>query len=391
MALLELDERKWLLRSMEELIARRGSEAFLTSPLLEPTDRYFPDPWEPSARGAQVLAQRLLTYAGIGELEAEVSTFSQPDEVRELDDRGGARSWGHEGAAAWFAGIDRRRCLFGVAIERLSEPERVVAAMCHEVAHAYRHFHGLAVEDRDIEERLTDATTVFLGFGILTTNGSYLYRASGELSCGTVITRWSHSRAGYLSPEAMSFLLAAQARARRMGTVARRRLAASLEANQSSFFKAAMRLLERGPDLAIAPAALPRVTSARPLSPMSLKGAAPEVPAPYRWNEGKKVYRVRRSKIGSYGLAGACVGAGAAAALGYATGSPIIPWLTLGVALAAGAAVGMRRRWDFCSDHDCEEILEAADRECPRCGGAIVGDLRSQPPRMLDDGAELPE
>ena len=390
--LLELEERQWLLRSLSELIAKRGSRAFLTAPLLEPTNRFFPDAWEPSARGVQVLARRLLTYAGLGELDAEVSTFSQPDEIRELNQFGGAQSWGHEGAAAWFAGIAGRRCLFGVAVERMSEPETVVATMCHEVAHAYRRFHRLAVEDRDTEERLTDVTTIYLGFGLLTTNGSYVYRASGGLAGDRAITRWSHSHAGYLSPEAMSFLLAAQARARRMGFFARSHLAGQLESIQASFFRAALELLEEGPGLDVAPMSPGPAPAAAPeIVPMQLEGGAPEeeeARARRPWNVGGRVFRVRRSKIWAFGLAGAALGLLAAFVLQLLMGMPAVAWSVFWLAVAVGVVLGKRARWDYCSDHDCEEILDPSATQCPRCGGTIAGDVRSQPPRELDDGPE---
>jgi hypothetical protein len=213
---LSFEEQDWLLQALVRLAAQRGAAPLLSNPLLEPSDRFFPDGWEASKRGVCVLAKRLLDYAGLP-LTPDVVPFSQPEELRELNEFGGAKSWGHEGAAAYFAGIEGSRCLFGCAVERMAEPDVVVATMAHEVAHAYRRFHGLEVEDRDQEERLTDATTVFLGFGILTTNGSYIYRQSGGLEGSMTVTKWSHQHAGYLPPEAMSFLLAAQMEARGAG------------------------------------------------------------------------------------------------------------------------------------------------------------------------------
>ncbi len=246
--LLAPDEREWLLTELSRLIALRGAHTFLTAPVLEPTPRDFPDRFEPNEQGVRVLLSRILAYAGLETLEVGLDTFSQPDEVRELDERGRAKAWGHEGAAAWFAGIRNGRCHFGVAAERIREPEMLVATLCHEVAHAWRVYHDLAVEDRDVEELLTDLSTVYLGFGLLTTNGAYMYRVSGELTGGTAtgaiaVTRWSHSRAGYLPPEAMSFLLAAQVKARGMRWLARRRLAGRLETNQASYFRWAFKKL----------------------------------------------------------------------------------------------------------------------------------------------------
>jgi hypothetical protein len=70
--------------------------------------------------------------------------------------------------------------------------------MGHEVAHAYRSHHRLQVDDRDREELLTDLTTIYLGFGILSVNNSYRFRKSGSLEGSLAYTRWSTSSSGYL-------------------------------------------------------------------------------------------------------------------------------------------------------------------------------------------------
>jgi hypothetical protein len=246
--LLAADAREWLLGALRTVIESRGAKTFLSAPILEPTPRDFPDPFEPNERGVRVLLRRILDYAGLPELRVELDTFSQPDEVRELDDHGRAKAWGHEGTAAWFAGIDGGQCHFGVAEERIGEPALLVGTLCHEVAHAWRTFHQLRTADRDVEERLTDLTTVYLGFGLLTTNAAYFYRQTGELTGGEsggsiAVTRWVHSRSGYLPPEAMSFLLAAQVKARGMGWLARRRVVGRLETNQAAYFGWAMKTL----------------------------------------------------------------------------------------------------------------------------------------------------
>lgn len=234
------EEREHLLEELRSLIERRGAETFLAAPIREPTPQDFPDPFEPTAGGVEVLLRRVMAYAGLGALPFRLHLFSAPEEIRELSDRGERRRWGHDGAAAWFAGIEDGCCLFGVREEGIGEPVALVATLCHEVAHAWRHNHGLVEEDRELEEMLTDLTTVYMGFGVLTTNGAYVYRQGGEYTGTVAISQWSHAHAGYLSPESMSLLLAAQVRARRMGWWARRRIHGRLEANQASHFRWAL-------------------------------------------------------------------------------------------------------------------------------------------------------
>jgi hypothetical protein len=242
--LLTADESAWLLDALAELIDACGSDTFLSAPILEPTPRHFPDVFQPSDGGVRVLLKRFMSYAGLGGLEVDVDTFSQPDEVHRLDARGAAAAWGHDGTAAWFAGISEDGCChFGVAEERIGEPDVLVGTLCHEVAHAWRAVHAVGVADRDAEERLTDVTTMYLGFGLLTTNAAHRYRQGGELGGTETVTRWSHARAGYLPAQAMSFLLAAQVKARGLGWLARSRLAGRLETNQAGYFASGYRKL----------------------------------------------------------------------------------------------------------------------------------------------------
>ena len=190
---LSLEERDWLLAGLRGLVSCCGAERLSTGRILEPTPRDFPDPFEPDEACVGQLLRRILGYAGLDALRVDLETFRQPDEVHELDAWGEAARWGHDGTAAWFAGIEQGRCRFGVAVERISEPETLVATLCHEVAHAWRRVHGRATS--------------------------------------------------YLSPEAMSFLLAAQARARGLGWFACKRIARMLEPNQASHFRWALRTL----------------------------------------------------------------------------------------------------------------------------------------------------
>jgi hypothetical protein len=388
-------EREALVAALADLMADQGSEPFLAAPILEPTDRFFPDRWEPSARGVHTLARRLLRYAGLGQLRVEVSTGDYMSEGEDVSGPFGSVQRTHHGAAGWFAGIHDGVCVFGADVAQLQRPEGMAGLMAHEVAHAYRALHALVEEDRDLEERLTDLTTVYLGFGVLTVNASHRYRASGEVVGGHTLTRYSHERLGYLSPQAMSFLLGAQVVARALPGGERRRLAGLLETNQASFFRTATRLLETGdlrerlPLPIILPT--PRSPDVGPLPPDDLPDApealVPARPAP---NEGRPVFRIARTRAargaGIGVLVMMCVGvpvalAAESAAVGLA--SPI--------AVVVGALVGRLRRRDVCADPTCEAEISREATICPGCGGTVRGRLRSARDRLaaaesLEDG-----
>ena len=163
----------------------------------------------------------------------DVDQFSNPTGKVLHDGRAG----GHEGTAAWFAGIRDGVCSFGVDTHQLNDPIALVGTLSHEVAHAYRHANELRIPDPTVEEPLTDLTTIYLGFGILTANASQRLR-SGRSGAGG--SWWSRSVGGYLGMQSMCYLLAAQVVAR--GSTPKP-LARLLSPNQRACFTAACKEL----------------------------------------------------------------------------------------------------------------------------------------------------
>lgn len=194
-------ERAWLVDELAALTAVVGWQRLVGAPILEPTPRWFPDRWTPDAAGVRRLARRLLRYAGLERLDVQVDLFHGDRDVA-LDAYGHTAGERHHGAAAWFAGIEGGVCRFGAEVGQLADPLGVTAAIAHEVAHVFRRVHAVEVEDSAVEERLTDLTTVLLGFGVLTTNATSRHRSAGV---GVGVHSWSHQALGYLPPQAMSF------------------------------------------------------------------------------------------------------------------------------------------------------------------------------------------
>jgi hypothetical protein len=214
-----------LLDALGAVVAVRGSEPLLRAPV-EPSPEFFPDVWKPNLQGAEVVLRRLMFYAGLGDLDCRID--SGDGRTRSFVDaaRGSHRT---SGAAAWFWGIGDGAAWFGVDRKTLKDAEHLVAAMGHEVAHAYRRRYQVEGEP-ETEELRTDVTTIFLGFGILNTNASARTRTQGEVRGQRAYHQTSHTWLGYLAPESMAFLLAAQAVAQgRMAGAAAHRGAAGAE------------------------------------------------------------------------------------------------------------------------------------------------------------------
>lgn len=233
--------QSWLLEELGHLVSLHGSARISQGELFLPTAEHFPDPWQGDLDSLASLCKRLFRYTDLPPFEVHLESFAQEQKQRVGLEGVGDWSYRHDGATAWFAGIYGNVVHFGCSEHQLENAgEGIVGVMAHEVAHVWRRFHGLEVADRDDEEDLTDLTTVYLGFGVFTVNNTYRYRSE---SVGTFGQRMSRSSAGYLSPQEMSWLFAAQLHLRGLGWWQRRGALGWLEPRQRGFTKAAYRAL----------------------------------------------------------------------------------------------------------------------------------------------------
>ena len=381
------EEREWLLDCLADLIARRGASPWVSSHVIEPTPRYLPDEWTPSAEGVERVARRLLAYADLDGLEPEVIDADADDEVE------GRACVLARALPVRFAGLDGSTCLLAVDEDALEDTDLVGAALSHAVAHAYRAHHGIigdtprgsyreAPVDPDaradqLEERRADVTAVYLGFGVLVANGAEKHKSSGEVRGTNASWRVEVARLSALTPQAASFVLAAQAASRQFPA---RRVATHLQANQEAFFRASLKLLQadrdalaRGlglpePDRWPTPRALEELTAPLPSSrPVSARAAVGRsLP-----NRGQRVFRVPRTRATRYAMLFGSAAAALGGVVGRADPTSVVGSAVLGTLLGAG--LGHKRRRHYCSDPDCEALIEADEETCPRCGGEISG------------------
>ncbi|HEX2831449.1 MAG TPA: hypothetical protein VHW00_00450 [Thermoanaerobaculia bacterium] len=369
------DEQRWLTRYMRRLIENMGHEQFVLAPILEPSRKWFPEEWFATVHDAHLLTQRLMHYAGLRDLRFTIEGYIATDIA---DTESGD-------ASGYFSGIRDGMAHFGLKQTTLTDPEVAAGTMAHEVAHAWRHVHRDRLEPaaKDQEEILTDITTVYLGFGVLTTNDTYRFRSEGNMR----EQRWASSSYGYLPLQAMSFLLGMQlaARARDEEISA---IETQLEPNQR---RAVLETIDEfaSQDILDLLALPPRETWPEPdieahdialIEPDARMAIEIENPAddPQR-NRGQYVYRSERERSGSMQPQG--------------VGFLILALLFFGVVLAAALGGNMKaagflgffaflfllsfvfrkpQREYFCSDTDCRQPLTLEDTVCSACGGTIA-------------------
>ena len=223
----EPEEQRWILDGLASLIRRGGLAPFVSAPIVETNRRYFPEGYSPTLPSVDRLARRLMQYAGLGDLDVRLEPF----EPKEVDD---------ESVLADFRGIEKGVATFGLNVEQVADLEPIAGVLAHEVAHAFRQRRGLVVDDPDEKELLTDLTTIYLGFGILTANARWRFRKGGELQGAYAVTRWVTTAAGYLPAQGFSFALAAQLVARDPAPREWKRVLAALETNQRAFAETAL-------------------------------------------------------------------------------------------------------------------------------------------------------
>ena len=225
------DAQQWAIAALADLVRKRGIDPLLHSPFVLPDAAFFPDPWTPDARGVERLVKRLLGYAGLPDARVEAHVEATPNTW--ISGWGGGQLHRHDGAAGWYMGRDRGVYRFGVDMAFNGHPDHLVAVLAHEATHAWRDTQGLMVDNRDAEELLTDLTTVYLGFGVLTTNAAWQFRAMSQgLASG-----WEKSEGGYLDFRTFAFLLALVAHVRGLGWWQRTQLGWKLSPNQRGAFK----------------------------------------------------------------------------------------------------------------------------------------------------------
>ena len=190
--------------------------------------------------------RRLLSYAGLGDLgvDIEVGAKRPRDVVDEYSEKPDPDADPLHHAAGWFMGIEDEVCHFGVADSALRDEESLIGTLGHEVAHAYRERHGLCVVSRDTEEKLTDLTTIYLGFGFFTLQSSFVFKTGHRDDAGRLLL-YERQMLGYLRPGQLALLLAVQLVIRKQGASELRRVLDALAPNHAEALERAYRSLAK--------------------------------------------------------------------------------------------------------------------------------------------------
>ncbi len=373
-----LEERNWSVRELAKLCAAHGFSRFVVSPLVEPNHIFFPDPWRGGEPSVARLARRLLHYAGIDDLDVHIEI------VEDLPASATTALGG-----VWLDNLDAHVCRFAVTEASLRDPSSLAAALARATAQAFRARHVRGDREApDAEVPLVDLTTVYLGFGLLTTDAALRHHAK---AAGGMQSQRSVTRLGVLGPRTMSYALALQLAARN-DRGGHEEAIKRLQSNPSGFVKSALHELRHEDTSALTMMKLPTRSTWPPapsledfIGPAEIIDAeASEVRRDMDRgvkgkNVGKPVFRVERSmarRLGYVGMFGTLMlgGVGSRSLQGIDINMMQVAMAAM-VLGALGVLLGRFLRESRCSEPQCGASLDTKATQCPRCGGTVRGTI----------------
>ena len=404
------DDRRWLQEQLRALIVALGPGPLATSLIVEPSARFFPDPWGGGDGSVRRLLARLCGYAGLPDPRITVRIYdADPPRRGEVLGKP-VTPRGAQELVVWLisfkppaAGLGPGGELdVGVEASAMADPASLVAACARVIAHAHRLAHNLPVSDA-YDPRI-DVGAVYLGFGLLTADAAL--RFTSRTTTGAVQNRRVPLRLGSLPPQAVCFLLAIQVHVRGEGRAERQRLARALQANQAAFFRHSFAAIERmdppiGVQLGVpardhwpAPPSLAALTAPLAREPEAEPEARrDEDRGVAGMNTGKPVFLVDRSmapRLGRVLFMGALMLGGVLSRMSpdQGVGMSNIAVIAAGLGLA-GLGLGRLVRDRRCSEPKCGGPLTPGLKVCPRCGGDVVGTIANAKDRLAAEEAHF--
>lgn len=386
-------EQQWLLDRLAELLGKRGSEIFLSAPLLKPLSLRSLDKIAPHAGGVVGMAACLLSYAGLHGFQVEVwgAFISRAQSAVPSGDQRSGGFLAHSPVSFWR--IQSETCHLLLNSDSLTDGAALVASLCNALAEAYRSRHGLRLQAPQDKHRLASLTAVYLGLGILVLRGSVRRPANGLTSHGP-----PEPMGITLTSRALAYLLAVQVICRGLNRAARRRIARLLKPSQARCFLDSCAALAKEAAQLRARLGLPQrdgwhdeaLLAELPIPDLPERIAPP----PTEMEEARNpayapvapvfLVRLPRRRDGLLSLLGTLAGLLLLKERAY--------WIAL-VLLTPSLLLAMqtvRRRSSpagVCSNPECGVLLRADARTCPGCGGRVQGIIDRASERLAAQAA----
>jgi hypothetical protein len=183
-----LAQQAWIETSMQWFVGQFGRDAALGKVVL-PASGFIPTPY--SATLEQIFGMVTKAYEMMAVKVSGLDVvFTDPA------DRGAAARKSGEKRAVGHYYVRNGRPVIGLDTGEASDPAYLTAIIAHELCHVRLLGEGRITATRKDHERLTDLLTVYLGFGVFTSNAA--------LSFGTTARGWSAQPVGYLDERTLN-------------------------------------------------------------------------------------------------------------------------------------------------------------------------------------------
>ncbi|WP_422770770.1 hypothetical protein ACN28C_29530 [Plantactinospora sp. WMMC1484] len=191
------EEQRWTEENLAWFVREFG-DSWLRSPVVLPTDDFFPGGYSGSEEDMRRVVHQLCVHLSVDPDRIRVELHAERVGGRELQKVAG-------GSASWSGAAGHYRVVEGRPVISLEEslglrPLALVATVAHELAHERLLGEGRVDPYRRDQEPLTDLLTVYLGFGV--------FAANAALEFAGQRTGWSASRLGYLTEPMYGYALA---------------------------------------------------------------------------------------------------------------------------------------------------------------------------------------
>jgi hypothetical protein len=196
------EERQWVEEGFRRLKSALGEKRILNCAVVEPTDEFFPDPYDRSETALEALFCRVCGYMHVDRDLVELAVIPDVSEIIEMLPEYNHKSDGPAGLH--FGQTFDEKPLIGIRQSLLKEPMAVVATAAHELGHVILLDGSHLSREAPDMEPMTDLVTVYLGLGVFTSNASHRYRKFQD----DRREGWSVSRLGYLPEEVYGYALA---------------------------------------------------------------------------------------------------------------------------------------------------------------------------------------
>lgn len=199
---LDEETRLWIDHAFGWLIEELSLETLQSVEVVEPTEAYFPDPYNGSRSAVKRMSERVCEYMDVDSKSIRIVFFDGDDESRFHPLAAGGERKEHA-LGSYQRGRDGKHTI-NLDMTQASKPEMMVATIAHELGHVILLGEGRLDEDYQDHEPMTDLVTVFYGLGIFNANSSFYF----EQWTNSQFQGWRAGSAGYLTEQMFGYALA---------------------------------------------------------------------------------------------------------------------------------------------------------------------------------------